>query len=156
MRRAWLLRLASAAVLIAAGLFCNNLVSEAAQMRFADFTLGQHILDTAETRAGDWYAYGAAGPSAFDCSGLVVWAAAQHGVYIPRSTFAMLADPGPHLVRIPLSESRRGDLLFYGPGHVEFDTVYPRTSFGAQQPGSRVGWHQWGGWWQPTMALRFR
>ena len=118
----------------------------------ASYDLGGSILDTAETRAGDWYSYGAAGPSAFDCSGLVVWAAAQHGIYLPRTTYAM---PGsPHLRWIPLADARRGDLLFYGSGHVEFATVWWHESFGAHDSGSRVGWIEWGPWWHPTAAYR--
>lgn len=118
--------------------------------------LGNAILNTAESRAGDWYVYGAEGPDAFDCSGLVVWAAAQHGVYLPRTTYEMLDDPG-QLYQIPLYDARRGDLLFYGSGHVEFDTDWYDMSFGAHDSGSRVGWIRWWpGGWQPTMAFRFR
>ena len=118
-------------------------------------TLGQRILDKAETRAGDWYVWAGAGPTTFDCSGLVYWAARQLGVYVPHSTTMMLAGTA-HLYRIPLSEARRGDLMFYGSGHVEFDTVWYHTTFGAQESGTRVGWHRWDSWWHPTMAMRFR
>jgi cell wall-associated NlpC family hydrolase len=118
-------------------------------------TLGDRVLNKAETRAGDWYSYGAAGPSYFDCSGLAVWAAAQLGISVPHSTYLMLAGTA-HLYRIPLSQARRGDLLFYGSGHVEFDTAWYHTTFGAQQTGTRVWWHPWSGWWAPTMAMRWR
>lgn len=119
-------------------------------------SLGGSILNTAESRTGDWYSYGAAGPGAFDCSGLVVWAAAQHGISVPHSTYSMLGG-GPHLYRIPLSEVRRGDLLFFGSGHVEFATIWHLMSFGAHDSGTRVGWVRWWpGGWQPTMAMRFR
>jgi cell wall-associated NlpC family hydrolase len=114
---------------------------------------GNAALDIAETRAGDWYAYGAEGPDAFDCSGLVAWAAGQEGIYLPHSTYAMLAGAA-HLERIPLADARRGDLLFYGPGHVEIDTIWYHMSFGAHDSGSRVGWIRWGPSWYPTMALR--
>jgi cell wall-associated NlpC family hydrolase len=118
-------------------------------------SLGGSILDTAESRTGDWYSYGAAGPGAFDCSGLVVWAAAQHGIDLPHSTYAMLAGTA-HLYQIPLADVQRGDLLFYGSGHVEFATIWHHMSFGAHDSGSRVGWIRWGWGWQPTMAMRFR
>jgi cell wall-associated NlpC family hydrolase len=118
-------------------------------------TLGQRILDKAETRAGDWYFYGGSGPYVFDCSGLVYWAARQLGVPVPRTTYEMLAGSA-HLYRIPLSWARRGDLMFYGSGHVEIDTIWWHTTFGAQEPGTRVGWHRWSIWWQPTAAMRFR
>jgi cell wall-associated NlpC family hydrolase len=118
-------------------------------------TLGDRVLNAAETRTGYWYSYGAAGPSYFDCSGLVVWAAARLGISVPHSTYSMLAGTA-HLYRIPLSSARRGDLLFYGSGHVEIKTAWYHTSFGAQQTGTRVGWHVWNSFWQPTMAMRFR
>lgn len=117
--------------------------------------LGNAILNTAETRAGDWYSYGAAGPYAFDCSGLVVWAAARHGISLPRTTYGMLAGSA-HLYQIPLADARRGDLLFYGSGHVEFNTDWYHESFGAHDSGTRVGWIAWGWGWQPTVAMRFR
>ena len=50
----------------------------------------------------------------------------------------------------------RGDLAFYGPGHVEFMTRWWHTTFGAQDWGTRVGWHIWGWGWVPTMFFRLR
>jgi cell wall-associated NlpC family hydrolase len=38
-------------------------------------------------KMGDPYQWAAAGPSAFDCSGLVMWAYAQAGVSLPHSSF---------------------------------------------------------------------
>lgn len=127
----------------------------AAPVHASTSTLGDRILSTAETRTGDWYNYGAAGPSYFDCSGLVAWSAARLGISVPHSTYSMLAGTA-HLYRIPLSSARRGDLLFYGSGHVEFATAWYHTSFGAAHTGTRVGWHKWNSYWQPTMAMRFR
>jgi cell wall-associated NlpC family hydrolase len=117
-------------------------------------TLGDKVLNKAITRAGHWYSYGAAGPAYFDCSGLVVWAAAQLGVSVPHSTYSMLAGTA-HLYRIPLSSIRRGDLVFFGSGHVEINTAWPHTSFGAHHTGTTVGWRAWNGWYAPTMAMRF-
>jgi peptidoglycan DL-endopeptidase CwlO len=118
-------------------------------------TLGDRVLNKAITRAGHWYSYGAAGPTYFDCSGLVTWAAKQIGVYVPHSTYSMLAGTA-HLYRIPLSSARRGDLLFFGSGHVEFNTAWYHTSFGAHHSGTRVGWRGWNSYYAPTMAMRFR
>lgn len=118
--------------------------------------VGGAVLNTAESRTGSWYSYGSAGPSVFDCSGIVVWAAAQHGISLPHSTYAML-DGGPHLYRIPLADVQRGDLLFFGSGHVEFATIWPNTSFGAHHSGTTVGWQRWWpGSYEPTMAMRLR
>jgi peptidoglycan DL-endopeptidase CwlO len=116
---------------------------------------GARVLDKAETRTGDWYLYGAAGPTTFDCSGLVYWSALQLGTGVPHNTGAMLAD-SRHFYRIPVSDAQRGDLMFFGTGHVEIMTAWYHTTFGAQHTGTRVGWHQWSAYWHPTMALRWR
>jgi cell wall-associated NlpC family hydrolase len=69
----------------------------------------------AESKLGAPYVWGAAGPSAFDCSGLVVWAYAQAGVSIGRDTYAL---EGQGTV-VPLSQIQPGDMVFYwGGGHV--------------------------------------
>jgi len=116
---------------------------------------GNRVLDKAETKTGHWYSYGSAGPTYFDCSGLVYWAAHQLGINIPRTTYGMLADTR-HFYRIPVSEARRGDILFFGSGHEELDTRWYHTSFGAHKSGTRVGWRPWNAYYQPTEALRFR
>jgi cell wall-associated NlpC family hydrolase len=116
---------------------------------------GNAALDWAEAHAaGCWYVYGGSGPcsAGYDCSGLVMAAFAAVGISLPHSMYAMLAG-NPHLHRVPLSQSRRGDLLFYGSGHVEIDTIWHDMSFGAHDTGSRVGWITWGPYWAPTMAF---
>jgi cell wall-associated NlpC family hydrolase len=62
----------------------------------------------AETRLGDPYVWGAAGPSAFDCSGLVEWAYAQVGISLPHYSGAQFSD-GTH---ISMSQLAPGDLVF--------------------------------------------
>jgi len=56
------------------------------------------------------YVFTAAGPSAFDCSGLTSWAWAQAGVYLPHSASAQYSS----LPRVPLSEVQPGDIIYYG------------------------------------------
>jgi cell wall-associated NlpC family hydrolase len=112
-------------------------------------SIGARVMDKALTRAGDWYSYGSAGPSTFDCSGLVSWAASQLGVSVGRDTYDMLASP--HLVRT--YSPQRGDLAFFGTGHVEFYSSAHET-FGAQQTGTRVGYHHNSPGWGPTMFFR--
>jgi cell wall-associated NlpC family hydrolase len=71
---------------------------------------------------GKPYQWGAAGPNAYDCSGLVYAAYAAAGIAIARTTFQWYLD-GP---QVPLSQIRPGDLLFSAgsdgtdtdPGHV--------------------------------------
>jgi cell wall-associated NlpC family hydrolase len=118
-------------------------------------TLGDRVLNKAETKAWHWYSYGSAGPTYFDCSGLVYWAAGQLGVSLPRTTYGMLAGSS-HLYRVSLSSIRRGDLLFFGSGHVEINTGWYHTSFGAHHSGTQVSWRQWNGYYAPTMAMRLR
>ena len=63
----------------------------------------------AMAQVGDSYVYGAAGPSAFDCSGLTMMAWAQAGVALPHSSSAQYSS-GP---RVSASELQPGDLVFY-------------------------------------------
>lgn len=71
---------------------------------------------------GKPYRWGADGPGAYDCSGLVFAAYVSAGIQIARTTFDWRQD-GP---RVPLSEIQPGDLLFSAggdgtpsnPGHV--------------------------------------
>ena len=109
----------------------------------------------ARSQHGKPYVYGTDGPNSYDCSGLVMWAyhhAGRAGRRLGRDTFDMLAQVGTvlRLVKHP----KRGDLAFFGTGHVElwlgrWHGVY--HTFGAQQPGTVVGRHRiWWGEWQPT------
>ncbi len=63
----------------------------------------------AMAQVGDRYSYGAAGPSAFDCSGLTMMAWAQAGVGLPHSSGAQ-SGSGP---RIAANQLQPGDLVFY-------------------------------------------
>jgi peptidoglycan DL-endopeptidase CwlO len=115
---------------------------------------GASVLAMAETRAGDWYSYGADGPSSFDCSGLVYWAAHQLGISMPRDTYEMLDSS----ILVRTYRPAAGDLAFYGSGHVEIVARGHDVTFGAQQSGTRVGMHPWypGSGWQPTMYFQVR
>jgi peptidoglycan DL-endopeptidase CwlO len=71
---------------------------------------------------GKPYVWGATGPDAYDCSGLVYAAYASAGIHIARTTFGWRQD-GP---QVPLTQLQPGDLLFsagsdgtpHNPGHV--------------------------------------
>ena len=71
------------------------------------------------TRRGYPYVWGAAGPFAFDCSGLVVWAYAQVGISLMHYT-GDLWNEGEHVSR---SELQPGDLVFFYPG-LEHVAIY--------------------------------
>ncbi|MGW4720302.1 C40 family peptidase [Nocardia sp. NPDC004260] len=75
---------------------------------------GDIALDAALSKVGSPYVYGAAGPDAFDCSGLVQWSYRQAGIELPRTSGAQLAAGSP----VSLDDLRPGDLVsFYGGGH---------------------------------------
>ena len=116
---------------------------------------GNAALNWAEGHAtGCWYSYGGSSCSpGYDCSGLVMEAFGHGaGIWLPHSTYAMLSNP--HLHWIPLSQAQRGDLMFYGSGHVELNTIWYHATFGAHNWGQRVGYITWGPWWYPTAAYR--
>lgn len=64
----------------------------------------------AKRQIGKPYRWGAAGPDAFDCSGLTLWAWKAGGRSLPHSSRAQYGAT----VRVPLSEIQPGDLTFYG------------------------------------------
>jgi len=74
-------------------------------------TVGTVALRAALTQRGKPYLWGAAGPDAYDCSGLVVWAFAQEGISLPHYT-GSLWDSGMHISRADLEP---GDLVFFFP-----------------------------------------
>lgn len=102
---------------------------------------------------GKPYIYGATGPRGFDCSGLVYAAYRATGIGLPRTTYGMLGSW--RLVRIPKSQAKRGDLAFFGSGHVEIYDWGPWT-YGAQDTGTRIGFHKMNSYWHPTMYFRVR
>lgn len=79
-------------------------------------SIGVQALKAALTRIGSPYVWGAAGPTAFDCSGLVVWAYAQVGISLMHFT-GDLWNEGEHVSK---SELAPGDLVFFFAdlGHV--------------------------------------
>ncbi|NKY84061.1 C40 family peptidase [Nocardia veterana] len=77
-------------------------------------SLGERALEAAESKLGSSYRTGAAGPDAFDCSGLVQWSYRQVGVELPRTSYDQLSAGVP----VPLDALQPGDLVsFYGGGH---------------------------------------
>ena len=70
------------------------------------------IVAAAMAQLGKPYGWGSAGPDAFDCSGLMVWAYAQNGIGIPRTSQAQLAGGTP----VSLDALQPGDIIGYYPG----------------------------------------
>lgn len=70
---------------------------------------GAIAVQAALTRVGSPYSWGGSGPSAFDCSGLVMWAFQQAGKSLPHSSQALAQGGQP----VELSQLQPGDLLTY-------------------------------------------
>lgn len=102
---------------------------------------------------GKPYLWGGTGPGGFDCSGLVYAAYLSRGIRLPRTTYEML--DSWRLIRIRRWQAKRGDLAFFGSGHVELYGWGNRT-FGAAEPGTRIGYHRMNGYWHPTMYFKVR
>lgn len=70
------------------------------------------VVGAALSKIGSPYGWGSAGPSQFDCSGLMFWSYAQNGKSIPRTSQAQLAGGTP----VSMSELQPGDIIGYYPG----------------------------------------
>jgi cell wall-associated NlpC family hydrolase len=99
-------------------------------------------LRIARAQTGDPYRYGAAGPNAFDCSGLVYYSYRRAGFrHIPRTSSQQAA----HMNRIKRRHMRRGDFVFfYSGGGVYHVGIYAGSRHGrryiihASRPGTPV------------------
>lgn len=89
------------------------------------------LVAAARTRIGSVYSWGSTGPRAFDCSGLVTWAARRAHISVPRVSFAQFKIGTP----VPASEIQAGDLVFFdtaGPGASDVGIATgPRTEISA-------------------------
>ena len=99
------------------------------------------VLSAAESRVGMPYVWGAAGPTSFDCSGLVQWSFRQAGIVMPRVA-ADQARTGPS---VAVKDLQPGDLLFYhtdptAPGYISHVAMYVGNGkmIQAPQPGMDV------------------
>jgi cell wall-associated NlpC family hydrolase len=68
--------------------------------------------NTAMAQRGDRYGYGATGPHAFDCSGLIYYSYRRAGFQVPRTSSAQAA----HSRRVAKKDMRPGDLMFFHSG----------------------------------------
>jgi peptidoglycan DL-endopeptidase CwlO len=93
------------------------------------------MLKAAMSRRGMPYVWGAAGPTSFDCSGLVQWSFRQAGLLMPRVA-ADQAQSGP---AVPVSQLQPGDLLFYhtdptDPTYISHVAIYLGNGWMEQAP----------------------
>jgi cell wall-associated NlpC family hydrolase len=84
-------------------------------------------LSVATHQQGDPYVYGATGPSAFDCSGLMLFSFRAAGIHLPRTSAAQAGA----VRHIPRSAMRPGDLVFFTDGgHVYHVGMFDGWSHG--------------------------
>lgn len=90
--------------------------SASAPAKPAASSTGQKVVDAVYSKIGAPYAWGATGPSSFDCSGLTSWAYAQAGKQIPRTSQAQSSGGTP----VAISDLQPGDIVAYygGASHV--------------------------------------
>jgi peptidoglycan DL-endopeptidase CwlO len=67
------------------------------------------VIQAALSRIGSPYSWGASGPNAFDCSGLVMWSFQQAGIALPHSSQALARGGQP----VSMDQMQPGDLVTY-------------------------------------------
>jgi cell wall-associated NlpC family hydrolase len=85
--------------------------------------IGSQAVERARSRIGAPYVAGAAGPNAFDCSGLVHWVYSQLGLDVPRTSWEQFAWAAP----VEASQLQPGDVVFfstYSGGSVNHVGIY--------------------------------
>jgi cell wall-associated NlpC family hydrolase len=110
-------------------------------------TQAEKAVAFAYAQIGKPYVFGAAGPDAYDCSGLTMasWAAA--GVSIPRTSYEQWDD----LPHVPISQIQPGDILvFNDAGHVGI-YVGDGELIDAPQTGLDVEKVALSGWYSETL-----
>jgi cell wall-associated NlpC family hydrolase len=70
------------------------------------------VIAAALSKTGSPYVYGAAGPNAFDCSGLVEWSMKQGGIHVPRDSWGQLGGGVP----VSKADLQPGDIVIYNGG----------------------------------------
>jgi len=75
----------------------------------ANSAAAQKAVNTALAQVGDPYVWGAAGPDAFDCSGLMQYAYSAAGISLPHSSSAQSRMGTP----VSRSQLQPGDLVFF-------------------------------------------
>lgn len=91
----------------------NAAPAAAASIPSAAVTPQGVLVDGAMSMLGHPYRFGGAAPGGFDCSGLVLYAAARAGIPLPRTAHEQLHAGTP----IRRSELRTGDLVFMHLAH---------------------------------------
>ncbi len=109
----------------------------------------QTVVSAAQSQIGKPYVWGATGPNAYDCSGLVQYAYSQAGKNVGRTTYQQ-AGAGQH---ISVSQAQPGDILMWGDYH---DAIYVGNNqyVHAPQPGQNVTQASISSYFMPDYAIR--
>lgn len=106
--------------------YVDRVLSYAAAYGYVDPTsIPARAVELARSRLGAPYVWGAEGPDAFDCSGLVLWMYEQLGLQMPRTAQQQFEWALP----IEPSQLQPGDLVFYentypSPNHITHVGIY--------------------------------
>ena len=104
---------------------------------------GSDFLQTAASKNGCPYIWGDAGPSSFDCSGLVLWSLTQLGISFPRTSGEQYNSCDP--IDLGQGLATPGAILWF-PGHIGISCGDGATSFEAQSEEVGVGYFTGTGW----------
>ena len=133
------LNLALIALMTALGFVAlsGGTTDSAGKAHAATISFRQKAVQIAAYQKGDPYRYGAAGPNAFDCSGLTLYAYKQVG----KSLVHNAAGQYRQTIHIAKSNKRPGDLIFYTySGSITHVAIYAGNGYTwvAPHTGTRV------------------
>ena len=111
LRPAFFRVLLALAVVLSVGGFAQIASAPSASAYFSA-ARGATAVRVAATRKGSPYRWGAMGPRAFDCSGLVKWTFKRVGRNLPRTSSAQYR----YSQHISRAQARPGDLVFFFSG----------------------------------------
>ena len=127
----------------------NNTAAEPQASTQSNSSTAQTVVSAAQSQIGKPYVWGATGPNAYDCSGLVQYAYSQAGKNVGRTTYQQ-AGAGQH---ISVSQAQAGDILMWGDYH---DAIYVGNNqyVHAPQPGQNVTQASISSYFMPDYAIR--
>ena len=136
-------KLVSSALTLAIG---AGLMVATAPDAHAATTLRSRAMATAAAQKGDPYKWAAAGPNAFDCSGLVYYSYRKHGKTLERTAQRQYNKS----TKVSAANRKPGDLVFIGTSsrNVYHVGIYAGfwSGYGwmidAPKPGRTVGYHK--------------
>lgn len=135
-------RLVATSAIVAASLAGGVVIATPAEAA----TLKARAFSVAKAQRGDWYQWGAAGPSRFDCSGLTYYSYRKVGKTLPRTAQSQYN----RSTKVSPSHRQPGDLIFIGrsSGSIYHVGIYAGFWDGygwmldAPRTGRQVGYHK--------------